>query len=145
MAVFVHPYNISVLLKNSYVLIQLFPDIIHLFICLCISMSVCLFSLSLCSSVCLLSMCLPTATTICLSVVVRLTFCYSIYTCSGSCKPDLRCRLSKAHINSGKPQGVGILEWGGNGEGMEMGRSVYEQPGTKVDGILSQQGGFQVS
>ena len=34
---------------------------------------------------------------------------------------------------------------GGNGEGMEMGRSVYEQPGTKVDGILSQQGGFQVS
>jgi hypothetical protein len=37
------------------------------------------------------------------------------------------------------------LEWGGNGEGMEMGRSVYEQPGTKVDGILSQQGGFQVS
>ncbi len=26
-----------------------------------------------------------------------------------------------------------------------MGRSVYEQPGTKVDGILSQQGGFQVS
>jgi hypothetical protein len=40
---------------------------------------------------------------------------------------------------------VGILEWGGNGEGMEMGRSVYEQPGIKVDGILSQQGGFQVS
>ncbi len=34
---------------------------------------------------------------------------------------------------------------GGDGEGMEMGRSVYEQPGTKVDGILSQQGGFQVS
>ncbi len=26
-----------------------------------------------------------------------------------------------------------------------MGRSVYEQPGTEVDGILSQQGGFQVS
>jgi hypothetical protein len=45
----------------------------------------------------------------------------------------------------GKPKGVGILEWGGNGEGIEMGRSVYEQPGTKVDGILSQQGGFQVS
>jgi hypothetical protein len=33
------------------------------------------------------------------------------------------------------------------GKGMEMGRSVYvyEQPGTKVDRILSQQGGFQVS
>jgi hypothetical protein len=31
------------------------------------------------------------------------------------------------------------------GKGMEIGRSVYEQPGTKVDRILSQQGGFQVS
>ncbi len=28
---------------------------------------------------------------------------------------------------------------------MEMGRSVYEQPGTEVDRILSQQGGFQIS
>ncbi len=27
----------------------------------------------------------------------------------------------------------------------EMGRSVYEQPGTEVDRILSQQGGFQIS
>jgi hypothetical protein len=27
----------------------------------------------------------------------------------------------------------------------EMWRSVYEQPGNKVDRILSQQGGFQVS
>ncbi len=26
-----------------------------------------------------------------------------------------------------------------------MGRSVYEQPGTRVDRILSKQGGFQVS
>jgi hypothetical protein len=31
------------------------------------------------------------------------------------------------------------------GKGMEMGRSVYEKPGTKVDRILSQQGEFQVS
>jgi hypothetical protein len=31
------------------------------------------------------------------------------------------------------------------GKGMEMQRSVYEQPGTEVDRILSQQGGFQVS
>jgi hypothetical protein len=53
--------------------------------------------------------------------------------------------LVRRAFSSGKPQGVGILEWRGNGEGMEMGRSVYEQPGTKVDGILSQQGGFQVS
>jgi hypothetical protein len=31
------------------------------------------------------------------------------------------------------------------GKGREMGRSVYQQPGNEVDGILSQQGGFQVS
>jgi hypothetical protein len=31
------------------------------------------------------------------------------------------------------------------GKGREMGRSVYDQPGNKVDRILSQQGGFQVS
>jgi hypothetical protein len=31
------------------------------------------------------------------------------------------------------------------GKGMEMGRSVYEQPGTEVDRILSQQEEFQVS
>ncbi len=54
----------------------------------------------------------------------------------------------KCIFSFGEPQGVGILERGvygvewGNGE---MGRSVYEQPGTKVDRILSQQGGFQVS
>ncbi len=38
--------------------------------------------------------------------------------------------------------GTGNLEWGGNGEGLRKGRSVYEQPGTEVDRILSQQGGF---
>jgi hypothetical protein len=48
-------------------------------------------------------------------------------------------------FSSGKPQGIGILEREYMGNGMEMGRSVYEQPGTKVDRILSQQGGFQVS
>jgi hypothetical protein len=31
------------------------------------------------------------------------------------------------------------------GKGREMRRSVYEQPGNEVDGILSQPGGFQVS
>jgi hypothetical protein len=50
--------------------------------------------------------------------------------------------LVRGTFGSGKPQGDGILGWGGNGEGMEVGRSVYKQPGTKVDGILSQQGGF---
>jgi hypothetical protein len=49
--------------------------------------------------------------------------------------------LVRCIFNSGNPRGLGF--W--NGEGMEMGRSVYEQPGTKMDGILSQQGGFQVS
>ncbi len=31
------------------------------------------------------------------------------------------------------------------GKGREMGSSVYEQPRSEVDGILSQQGGFQVN
>ncbi len=36
------------------------------------------------------------------------------------------------------------MEWGGNGEG--MGRSVYEQPGTRVDeDRITQEEGFQVS
>jgi hypothetical protein len=37
-----------------------------------------------------------------------------------------------------KPGMLGI--W--TGDGMERGRSVYKQPGTKVDEILSRQGGF---
>ncbi len=60
--------------------------------------------------------------------------------------PDLGSRirdvvLVRCIFGSGKPQGVGILEWGGDEEGMGMGRSVYEQPRTKVDGILSHRGG----
>jgi hypothetical protein len=51
----------------------------------------------------------------------------------------------KCIFSSGKPQGVGISEWGVYGWSGEMGRSVYEQPGTEVDRILSQQGGFQLS
>jgi hypothetical protein len=50
--------------------------------------------------------------------------------------------LVRCIFGLGKPQGVGILEWGGDEEGMKMGRSVYEQPGTKVDRILSHRGGF---
>ncbi len=38
-------------------------------------------------------------------------------------------------IDLGKPRGVGKLEWGGNGERVGRGRSVYEQPGAKVDEI----------
>ncbi len=61
--------------------------------------------------------------------------------------PDLASRIRdvvsvRRIFSPGKPRGVGSLEWGGNGEGMERGRSVYKQPGTKVDRILSRQGGF---
>jgi hypothetical protein len=56
--------------------------------------------------------------------------------------PDLASRihdvvLVRRIFSSGKPRGVRNFEWGGNGEGMKRGRSVYKQPGTKVDGILS--------
>jgi hypothetical protein len=47
--------------------------------------------------------------------------------------------LARRTISLGKPQGVENLEWEGKGEGMRRGRSVYEQPGTKVDGIASRQ------
>ncbi len=45
--------------------------------------------------------------------------------------PDLVSRdrdvvLVRRIFSSGKPRGVGNLEWGGNGEGMGRGRSVYE-------------------
>jgi hypothetical protein len=53
--------------------------------------------------------------------------------------------LVKCIFSSGKPQGSGFWKGEYMRKGMEMGRSVYEQPGTKVDRILSQQGGFQVS
>jgi hypothetical protein len=53
--------------------------------------------------------------------------------------------LIKCIFGSGKPQGAGFWNEGYMGEGREMGRSVYEQLGTEVDRILSQQGGFQVS
>jgi hypothetical protein len=47
--------------------------------------------------------------------------------------------LVRRTISLGKPRGVGKLEWGGNGEGTGRERSVYEQPGAKVDGIASRQ------
>jgi hypothetical protein len=49
--------------------------------------------------------------------------------CSGPCKPDSRCRLSKAIFSSGKPQGVGILEWGGDGNGEISLRATWGQGG----------------
>ncbi len=53
--------------------------------------------------------------------------------------------LVKCIFSYRKPRGSGFWKGEYMGKGMEMGRSVYEQPGTEVDRILSQQGGFQVS
>ncbi len=49
------------------------------------------------------------------------------------------------YLDLGDPGGSGFWNEGYMGKGREMGRSVYEQPGNEVDGILSQQGRFQVS
>ncbi len=69
--------------------------------------------------------------------------------CSGLVSQFCDVVLVRAHLAQENPRGSGFLEWGGNGggngEGMETGISVYKQPGTKVDRILSQQEGFQVS
>ncbi len=53
--------------------------------------------------------------------------------------------LMNVYLDLGDPGGSGFWTEGYMGKGREMERSVYEQPGNKVDGILSQQGGFQVS
>ncbi len=47
--------------------------------------------------------------------------------------------LVKRGLCWGNPRGVGNLEWGRDGEGKRKGRSVYEQPGTKVDRVASRQ------
>jgi hypothetical protein len=51
----------------------------------------------------------------------------------------------KCIFSLGNPRGLGFRNEGYMGWSGEMGRSVYKQPGTEVDRILSQQGGFQVS
>jgi hypothetical protein len=53
--------------------------------------------------------------------------------------------LMNVYLDLGNPRGSGFWNDGYMGKGREMGRSVYEQPRSEVDGILSQQGGFQVS
>jgi hypothetical protein len=53
--------------------------------------------------------------------------------------------LMNVHLDQGDPRGSGFRNEGYMGKGRGMGRSVFEQPGNEVDGILSQQGGFQVS
>ncbi len=46
--------------------------------------------------------------------------------CSGPCKRNRNVVLVRHIFSLGKPRGVGNLEWGGDGEGMGRGRSVYE-------------------
>ncbi len=53
--------------------------------------------------------------------------------------------LMNVYLDLGDPGGSGFWNEGYMDEGREMERSVYEQPRNEVDGILSQQGGFQVS
>ncbi len=53
--------------------------------------------------------------------------------------------LVRRIFSSGNPRGSGIWDGEGMGRGWKWGDLIYEQPGTKVDGILSHQGGFQVS
>jgi hypothetical protein len=47
--------------------------------------------------------------------------------------------LASAGLLGKTKRGVGNLEQGGNGERMRKGRSVYEQPGTKVNRVASRQ------
>ncbi len=70
----------------------------------------------------------------------QLTILWFQYTCNCA-GPGSQCCdvvLVKGRINTGKPQGVGIPGWGADREQMgrdrNMVRSVYEQPGTRVDG-----------
>jgi hypothetical protein len=53
--------------------------------------------------------------------------------------------LVRCIFNSGNPRGSGFWNGEGMGRGWKRGDQFTSKPGTKVDGILSQQGGFQVS
>jgi hypothetical protein len=54
--------------------------------------------------------------------------------------PDLGSRDRDVAGLVGETQrGVRNLDWGGTGEDLGRGRSVYEQPGTKVDRVASRQ------
>ncbi len=65
--------------------------------------------------------------------VYRLQMYYSQWVFQTMWSPCRDIVLVGRTIDLGKPQGVGKLEWGRNGEGMGRRRSVYEQPGTRVD------------
>jgi hypothetical protein len=73
------------------------------------------------------------------STTCRFIMLYHIVTVPDPGSQDRDVVLASAGL-LGKPErGVGNLEQGGNGEGMRKGRSVYEQPGTKVDRVASHQ------
>ncbi len=57
---------------------------------------------------------------LCVQIIVN------VYVCSGPCKRNRDVVLVRRIFGPGKPRGVGNLGWGGDGEGMERGRSVYE-------------------
>jgi hypothetical protein len=64
--------------------------------------------------------------------------------------PDLGSRirdvvLVRRIFNSGKPQGVGILEWGGNGRGWKWGDQFTSNLGPRWTGSYHIKEGFQVS
>ncbi len=60
--------------------------------------------------------------------------------------PDKRSRILEVVIVRRRINlGTGNLEWGGNGKGLRKGRSVHEQPETKVDRSCHSKEGFQVS
>jgi hypothetical protein len=57
-----------------------------------------------------------------------------LYNCARSCEPSSKCRPNECIFGSGRPRGVGILEWGVYEPGEGNGKLVYEQPGYEVDG-----------
>ncbi len=75
----------------------------------------------------------------------QVTTKFFVHYCAGSCEPGRDVVLMSVYLDLVDPGGSGFWNEGYMGKGREMGRSVYEQPGNEVDGILSQQGGFQVS
>ncbi len=68
-----------------------------------------------------------------LAVLQLLALQHDSGSCSGSCEPDLRCRLSKARIYlrktpGGRDFGMG-REWGGDGNGEIRLRATWDQGG----------------
>jgi hypothetical protein len=57
-----------------------------------------------------------------------------LYNCARSCEPSSKCRPNECIFGSGRPRGVGILEWGVYEPGEGNGKLVYEQAGYEVDG-----------